>query len=69
MYVGFSFLSLFEVFEILIRRMWFCMSRRTPSFRAVAKGVLMKVRTNRQIHRNPFRNRLSIYRNQIRHSN
>ena len=39
MYVGFSFLSLFEVFEVLGRRLWFLLTRKKPRFKVVAKSI------------------------------
>ena len=43
MYVGFSALSLFEVFEILGRRLYYGMTRRAPKFKAVAQAVLSAI--------------------------
>lgn len=40
MYVGFSFLSLFELIEVFIRRFWYLISRKRLSFRTVAKHVV-----------------------------
>lgn len=55
MYVGFSFLSLFEVFEIVSRRMWNGMTRRAPTFKTVANTVLSAIVAKNQLHKNQRR--------------
>ncbi|RWS23454.1 Amiloride-sensitive sodium channel-like protein [Leptotrombidium deliense] len=39
MYVGFSFLSLFEVFEVICRRAWYAWRKKKPKFKTIAKTV------------------------------
>lgn len=56
MYVGFSFLSLFEVFEILFRRVWYGMTRKVPSFKAVANVVLSAIIAKNSLRKNQERN-------------
>uniref|UniRef100_A0AAN0LW06 Epithelial sodium channel/degenerin-like protein n=1 Tax=Polyphagotarsonemus latus TaxID=1204166 RepID=A0AAN0LW06_9ACAR len=52
MYVGFSFLSLFELFEIFFRRIWFLMSRKRPSFKIIAKIIQALIRTRNAAKKN-----------------
>ena len=44
MYVGFSFLSLFEVFEVFSRRIWFSCTRRKLRFKTVVQSLMMTIR-------------------------
>lgn len=39
MYVGFSFLSLFEIIEVLIRRLWYCCTNKKHRFRAAVHTI------------------------------
>lgn len=40
MYVGFSFLSLFEVLEVFARRIWFACTRKKIKFKTLAQTIL-----------------------------
>ena len=48
MYVGFSFLSLFEVLEVLLRRVWNACSRKRLSFKTTAKTIAGTLRVKRR---------------------
>jgi hypothetical protein len=48
MYVGFSFLSLFEVLEVLLRRLWNACSRKRVSFKATAKAIAGTLRIKKR---------------------
>lgn len=39
MYVGFSFLSLFEILEVFIRRFWYMLTKKKSRFRAAVRAV------------------------------
>ena len=48
MYVGFSFLSLFEVLEVLVRRLVNACYRPKISFKSAAQMVASLIRVRRQ---------------------
>lgn len=59
MYVGFSALSLFEVFEIMGRRFYYGMTRRAPRFKAVAQAVLSAIIAKNQLQKRQEMNNLN----------
>lgn len=63
MYVGFSALSLFEVFEIMGRRLYYGMTRRAPRFKAVAQAVLSAIIAKNQLQRRQEMNNLNNMNN------
>ncbi|XP_074594392.1 epithelial sodium channel subunit alpha-like [Brevipalpus obovatus] len=52
MYVGFSFLSLFEVLEVLARRIWYSCTRRPIKFKTLAQTIMatLQYKMKRNIH-------------------
>ncbi|XP_053213455.1 degenerin-like protein unc-105 [Panonychus citri] len=40
MYVGFSFLSLFEVFEVIARRIWYSCTRKKMRFKTIVQTII-----------------------------
>lgn len=55
MYVGFSFLSLFEVFEVLGRRLWYLLTRKKPRFKVVAKSIAEVIKASKLSRKNSRR--------------
>lgn len=72
MYLGFSFLSVFEILEVFVRRLWYAIWRRKPKkFRVAVQAITaslhgpstttstgrLRYRNNAVATANPFRTR------------